>query len=166
MYLTEREFKFDFSNAMKAFKFDEEDQTSPCYHGATHCGMKAVDFIVEREHDWLFIEVKDYCHPRASVEGLDKPKLRSALIMKYKDTFLYRWAEGLIDDKPINYVCLVELGDDALILNLMDDLKKQLPIGLPSKRWKNELLKSVIVVNIARWSVHFPEYPVIRIPSD
>lgn len=166
MYLTERELKFDFSNAIQAFKFDEKDQTSAYYHGATHCGMKAVDFIVERECDWLFVEVKDYCHPRASVNVLDELKLRSALIMKYKDTFLYRWAEGLIDDKPINYVCLVELNDDALILNLMDNLKKRLPIGLPSKRWKNKLLNSVIVVNIAMWNANFSEYPVIRVSSN
>ncbi len=158
MVLTEGELEFDFSNAIQAFKFDEVDNASPNYHGLTHC-MKSVDFIVEREHDWLFVEVKDYTHPNAKV----KKEFYSDLAWKYKDTFLYRWAEGKVGDKPIHYVCLVDLNDDALILTIMHRLKQKLPIGLKPVRWQNELLRSVVVVNMAKWNVHFSEWPVVRV---
>jgi hypothetical protein len=169
MLLVERELEFNFSNTIQAFKFDEKEPTSPHYHGASHC-MKAVDFIVEREHDWLFVEVKDFngtnqTQPSDLNSSEKRKRLLESLKGKYKDTFLYRWAEGKIDDKPIHYVCLVEWNDEALTSLLMKELKQQLPIGLISDRWQNELLKSVIVVNMAKWNVHFAESPVTRTSS-
>ncbi len=57
----------------------------------------------------------------------------------------------------------VDLNDDALILTIMHRLKQKLPIGLKPVRWQNELLRSVVVVNMAKWNVHFPEWPVVRV---
>lgn len=166
MFLTEGQLKFDFSNAIQAFKFDEVDQNSPYYHGVAHC-MKAVDFIVERENDWLFVEVKDYgvqnqSNPTNLNKSEKRKKLLDSLVGKYKDTFLYRWAEGKIDDKPVHYVCLVELNDDALILNLMHALKQRLPIGSAAQRWQGEIVKSATVVNINKWNAHFSDSLVMR----
>ena len=37
---------------------------------------------------------------------------------------------------------------------------KELPVGLASKRWKQELVKSCQVVNVAKWNQNFPKWPV------
>lgn len=55
-HLTEGELVFVFEDAVSARKFDGHD------HGLTHC-MKAVDFIVEFQDKYLFIEVKDPQNP-------------------------------------------------------------------------------------------------------
>lgn len=109
MKLKEGNLEFDFNNVIDGFKFDETDNTSPHYHGLTHC-MKGVDFIVELKDAWLFIEIKDPGNPQATVERRAKfeEKITSGiliteLVQKYRDTFLYRWAEKKID-KPIKYI--------------------------------------------------------------
>jgi hypothetical protein len=103
MIFQEGRFQFDFTAAVQALRFDEMSKASPHYHGLSHC-MKAVDFIVEREHDWLFIEVKDFTSPGAEYE---EGKLQNNLIGKFRDTFLYRWAENKMD-KEVKYICVVE----------------------------------------------------------
>ena len=50
--LTEGKLEFVFEGAVSARKFDGHD------HGLSHC-MKAVDFIVEFQDQYLFVEVKD-----------------------------------------------------------------------------------------------------------
>ncbi|MDR1368831.1 MAG: hypothetical protein LBJ72_01705 [Dysgonamonadaceae bacterium] len=41
MQITVEGYKFDFPNAIEAYKFDETDKMSPYYHGVTQ--LKAVD---------------------------------------------------------------------------------------------------------------------------
>ncbi len=52
MIFEEGNLTFDFSRATASKRFDGSG------HGLSHC-MKAVDFIVEVEHNILFIEAKD-----------------------------------------------------------------------------------------------------------
>ena len=159
MILEEGQLKFDFSTALNVFKFDDGDKNSPNYHGLSHC-MKAVDFIAEYDEYYLFVEVKDppnYSHYESADE---RKQLLNTLVTKFRDTFLYRWAENKID-KPIKYFCLVEL-DNAQISYLMKELKLKLPaVGVA--RWQKPLVQTCIVANIARWNANFPHIPVQRI---
>ncbi len=50
-------FKFDFTNAIDAFIFDETDTSKPTFHGAP---MKGVDIVVEFEEAYVYVEMKDY----------------------------------------------------------------------------------------------------------
>ncbi|VAW43989.1 hypothetical protein MNBD_GAMMA04-1677 [hydrothermal vent metagenome] len=163
MIFTEGDLKFDFSGAIDAFKFDDREPESPHYHGLSHCGMKAVDFIIERQEDWLFVEVKDYNHPSSSnnFDGNEKEiaQLILGLAKKYRDTFLYRWAEEKID-KPIRYICLVELSSPSTIL--MDKLKNKIPDNKP-ERWNRPIVKSVVVMNMREWNACFTTWPVTRV---
>lgn len=165
-------FEFDFSDALDAFRFDEQDKTKPHFHGLSHA-MKAVDLVVELPTDYLFIEVKDFHAPddydfKRAIDATQREDcqahfnhLREILKHKFRDTWLYRWSEGKTD-KPIRYLCLLTL-DNALLSVMSKELRRQLPVGLAGPRWSGELAQTCVMLNIERWNVNFPQWPVARI---
>ena len=62
-------------------------------------------------------------------------------------------------DKPIHYVCLLTF-ENALNSIMQKELSRELPVGLASERWKQELVRSCQVVNVAKWNENFPKWPV------
>jgi hypothetical protein len=159
MKMTVDGFDFEFEDAIDAFVFDEKDKNLPNYHGLSHA-MKAVDLVVELENDYLFIEVKDFHKPENYSNGNNFNHLREVLKQKYRDTFLYRWAQNKIN-KPIRYLCLLTL-DNALTSRMNKEIKKQLPVGRPVSRWEQAIAQSSVVVNIDRWNQNIPKWPVNR----
>ncbi len=163
-------FSFNFSDAMNAFAFDEKDRAKPTYHGQP---MKAVDIVAEFQGAYVYIEIKDFFDPDMYNQALattdeevskrtDHFKwLKKYLKYKYRDTYLFRHAEQKVD-KPIHYICLLTL-DNALNTAMQKALRRELPVGLASRRWKQEIVKSCQVVNIAKWNENFPKWPVRRI---
>lgn len=105
-------FSFDFKNALNAFKFDEANQSLPTYHGVT--SLKAVDIIAEFEDYYIFVEIKDYTQNQFKYK-----KLKNYLKYKFRDTFLYRYAENKVD-KPIRYLCLLIGTNNAQCKNFPD----------------------------------------------
>jgi hypothetical protein len=157
MILREGNLSFDFSDAVDGFKFDEQDKDKENFHGLSHC-MKAVDFIVEFHDYYLFVEIKnptdssEYNHPNK------KNDLIKTLVTKFRDSFIYRWAEEKLD-KPVKYLCLVEL-DNAAISYLMKELKIKLPATVSNAKWKKPLIETCIVTNRAKWNSSFPDWRV------
>ena len=153
-------FEFDFTDALDVFVFDEKDKASVNYHGLSHA-MKAVDLIVNLENNYLFVEVKDF-HDPESYRGNDHfNHLREVLKYKYRDTWLYRWAEHKTD-KPIKYLCLLEL-EKGLISRMANEIRKQLPIYNTGPRWASEISNGIAVVNLDLWNKRFTAWPVVRI---
>lgn len=64
MTFTEGTLQIDIADAVDGRKFDGEDHGLNC--------MKAVDFIVELEDSYLFIELKDPDDPEAAPERREK----------------------------------------------------------------------------------------------
>jgi hypothetical protein len=159
-------YRFDFQDAIAAFKFDEKDPTSPTFHGAP---MKAVDVIAELEDAYLFIEVKEYVDPKDfDLESCtDENKhnhfkwLKGYLKYKFRDSLLYRYAENK-SDKPVFYLCLLNF-DDALNLSMKKQLSKELPVGRASRRWKRTLVKGCQVLNLDAWNRNYPKWQVEKI---
>lgn len=165
-------FEFEFTDAISAFKFDETDKTSPHYHGAL---LKGVDIIAEFSKAYVYVEVKEYDRsrfdsstaqtPEETVEREDNfNELKSNLKYKFRDTYLYRYAEQKVD-KPINYICLVTF-DAALNCTIANALRKELPVGIASPRWTISLANTCLVVNLANWNTRFPRWPVKRLPRN
>ncbi len=154
-------FEFDFTNALDVFIFDEKDRSSPNYHGLTHA-LKAVDLIVELEEEYAFIEIKDFFDPQKYHGSEPFNYLREVLKYKYRDTWLYRWAEQKTD-KPIKYICLLEL-ENALISRMSKEVRKQLPVNAKNTtpRWLSEITAGVGVVNFDLWNMRFSAWPVVR----
>lgn len=159
MILREKMLQFDFSGAINAFKFDEETKTLPTYHGLSHC-MKAVDFVVEYDDHYLFVEIKDPPTTGRYDSEKDQASLVRSLTTKFRDTFLYRWAEEKLD-KPVQYLCLVEI-DNALTLFLTKQLEIQLPTVEQPSRWRRPLVFSCAVLNQRTWNKTFPNMPLTR----
>lgn len=156
-------FEIDFTNAKNAFRFDESDSASPTFHGLAHA-MKAVDVIVELENEYLFVEVKDLVHSTDNyLQSGPFNYLRETLKYKYRDSFLYRWAEGKVD-KPIRYLCLLTL-ENALISRINKEMRSQLPPGRPTSRWTSEIARACVVLNEDRWNNNFPQWPVRRLSA-
>ncbi|RME82209.1 MAG: hypothetical protein D6771_07330 [Zetaproteobacteria bacterium] len=144
-------------------------------HGLSHC-MKAVDFVVDAPDQTILIEIKDPEHPRADprqrkryLAGLRKGSKDEDFVRKYRDSFLYLWAEKRIANKPVHYYVLItssqldEALDEALLLAMTEALKRKLPIeGLPAS-WKRKIADACAVFNIKSWNAHLPQYPVRRI---
>lgn len=154
------EYEFDFPDAISLYRFDEKDNQSPYYHGVNT--MKAVDVMAEFAKYYVWIEIK--CYTEEKIEMLKregdqrkpdddyhtKSWLRNNLARKYRDTFIYRYAEKKID-KPIKYICLLNF-DNALKSYFRHELKEYIPVGTPSKRWKREIIDGLIVVDEEAWN--------------
>ena len=165
-------FSFDFTDAIDVFIFDEKNKNQAHYHGLSQA-MKAVDIIVELDNDYLFIEIKDFHAPddynfSSAVDDEQHQErrsrfnhLRQILKYKYRDTWLYRWAENKTD-KPIRYLCLLTL-DNAQISALNNELRRLIPVGNAGPRWERKIAHSCAVINIERWNRNFLNWPVIRL---
>lgn len=161
MNIVEEDLSFNFSDALDTIKFDDDVR-----HGLSHC-MKAVDFIVELDEAYLFVEVKDPCHPQALSKDVKKFKKKAAvdgklqqdIVGKFRDSFLYRWAEGKLD-KPVHFLSLITL-EEALLKNLQDGLHRALP--MQSNRWAKKMAESCHVLNISSWNRNFPKWQVRRL---
>ena len=166
--LEEGDLRIDVSDALSARKFDDES------HGLSHC-MKAVDFIVELEDRYLFIEVKDPDDPasepersRDFVETFRKGELDEDLKYKYRDSFLYEWANGRAD-KPILYLALI--AHDGLSGNMLnrraEQIRRKLPLRGPANQdWQRPFVSGVGVFNVDSWNRRYPHRPVERISAD
>ena len=165
--LTEGELEFTFDDAVSARKFDGAD------HGLSHC-MKAVDFVVEFDDRYLFIEVKDPQNSRAAgrdanqwIERFTSGRSDQDFKCKYRDSFLYEWASGRAD-KPIVYVALIALDtlDSALLASRQNELRRNLPIlGPGSQPWARPFVSECAVLNIESWNRTFRDYPVRRVSA-
>lgn len=166
MIVTTDNYRFDFPNAVEAYKFDEKDKLSPHFHGVD--ALKAVDVMVEFPKEYLFVEIKTYDDLKDfKVRGAtyDANEARTYLIRtlsrKYRETYLYRFCERKLD-KPLYYICLMNL-DSALKSYCRKELAKHIPVGKANrKRWHKMILdKDHLFVldeeawnrneNISRW---------------
>ena len=153
-------------------KFDD-----PQRHGLSHA-MKAVDFVVENGRDLILIEVKDpdaaAHHPqhRQSLDAfrdrIASHALANEAVRKFRDTFVYLWAEDRLRQRVVHYYLLIafETLDAALLLSLQDDMKRMLPAkeAQPAS-WSRSIVKRIGVFNLKTWNEHLREYPVARGPD-
>jgi hypothetical protein len=82
---------------------------------------------------------------------------------KYRDTYLYRHAEEKVD-KPIHYICLINL-DNAQNSIMQKNLRRELPVGIASIRWKHGIVSSCQVLDAKKWNAVFPNWPLVQSPA-
>lgn len=168
------EFEFNDPNIITVFKFDECDKLKPTYHGVT--ALKAVDLIIELKDRYFYVEIKDYAGKDSEFlvvnntntsKNADNNKESSLtwlidyLKYKYRDTFLYRYAENA-KKKPTYYVCLLTF-ENPLNTFIQKKLRIALPVGILSSRWKYPLADNCLVMNIEKWNARFPNWYVKKL---
>ena len=162
--LREGDLEVEFLDASNGRKFDEE-------YGLSHC-MKAVDFIVEFDDRYLFIEFKDPQHPGATeesrnefVDSFKRGQLDDDLKYKFRDSFLFEWASGRAE-KSIFYFVLIAVDDlSASDLTARSDaLRRALPVlGPPSNPWSRPFVSDCAAFNLESWNRTFSSYQVRRL---
>ena len=161
--LTEGDLKFDFTNAIDAFCFDDD-----AFHG--NHAMKRVDFIAEYEDKWVFLEIKDPDNPRAANPNAFKQKLLSGNLIpdlagKYRDSLWFRALSDKLGSKPIHYIVLLSMAslDPALLLIQQDRLHKALP--LTHSEWCMPFAQACLIFNLAQFQSVFGADSVRRISA-
>lgn len=164
--LTEDDLQITLPTGVSGRKFDDEIS-----HGLSHC-MKAVDFIVELEDQILFIEFKDPENPTAQpkdsaafIKKFLSGAIDSDLKAKYRDSWLYEWADGRAK-KPVYYLVLIGAStlSEAELLARTDALKRKIPVLGPQDRaWKKPFVAGCAVMNLATWNKSLPKIPASRV---
>ena len=165
--LEEDGLEIDFTDALHALKFDQDDSGHPEFHDLQN--MPRVDFIVELIDSIYFIELKDPDRPGAIDVGgtkflkkVENGTLEASLIEKYIYSFLFRWGENKLN-KSVHYVSLITF-ESGEIAPLTDRLEKHFCQLLKrSTRWTRIPLASCQIHNIETWTAVFPQWPVTRI---
>ncbi len=163
---TEGNLQITINHEMNARKFDDPS------HGLSHC-MRSVDFVIELDDCYQFIEIKDPQNPSAPTgtdtrysQSLLSGGITEELKYKYRDSFLYEWASGRAG-KPVDYMVLIALEQlaEPQLSTVSDMLQRNLPLRGPgSQTWPRPIVRSCGVFNIASWNRNFPDYPVRRLP--
>jgi hypothetical protein len=101
---------FDFSKSLCAYVADRP----------TYDDLSAVDFVVETENNFVFVEVKNGDNKKATTESRRKffesllsPAFPYQMGNKYKDVLLRRWAAKGSFEKPIICVFIFEFSSFA-----------------------------------------------------
>ena len=161
----ERDLEITVNNAKDARKFDDPSFPKPGQ-------MKAVDFIVEYQDRFVFIEFKDPQHPDSNLTGYEElsayyqsEKIDQELVYKFRDSFLCEWAAGRAD-RDVYYLVLIAIErlTSADLDKKKKDLDRKLPVGIPSA-WERRIVSGCGVFNIATWNRSFPELQVRRLSS-
>ena len=136
-------FEFDFSGSINAYKAD-----IPAYDG-----LSAVDFVVETEDEYLFIEVKNPDNIKSrpesqkQLEDLDEMKQYCSKIAgKFKDSLLKELAMGVEFSKPITCIFILQYGkiDARQKSRIYESINGRIPA------FKEDIYKSVKCVKFAK----------------
>lgn len=157
--LTEIDLEFDFSDAIDAIQFDDS-----AYHAGST--IKRVDFIVEYDDCYRFIEVKDPDVPGAADQAGFLAKLRSGQLVqslsgKYRDSLFFRNIQKKTD-KKIEYLILLSMAslDEALLLTKQDELHRSIPLS--HSDWSEDCAAVCVILNMDQWKRRFGENSIRR----
>lgn len=158
---------FDFSCCIAAYKVDMP----------TYSGLLSVDFIVELEDKFLFIEVKNIDNPKTPAEErkewIERLKIQKSnsflfeMSVKFKDTILRKWANEESLDKPIWYIIVLQFAaiDAKSRIWLAENLSGHLPTCFTKKNGfkKTIKIKHWDILNVDDWKEKYPEFPLTEV---
>lgn len=143
---------FDFPDAV----FQESFDNSANFGTAT---IQPVDFIIDFEEYYLFVEVKDPDNPVAANENAILEKLRDGRLInklagKYRDSrFFFEFQRRPV--KKVFYVVLLSWSrlDDAILLAKTDELKRAIPFSHSS--YLSPCLDQCVILNLQQFRNRF-----------
>ena len=160
MKLVEGDLEFFFSGAISAVKFDDET-----VHGSS--SIQPVDFVVEFDEVFRFVEVKDPDVPNAENVAEFKEKLKSGkltrqLAGKYRDSLFFRGFQSN-SQKSVEYVVLLSMKvlEDALLIAKQDELQRSIPFSHAT--WEGTSASVCAILNIDQWKKRYGEESIRRL---
>ena len=139
--------------------------------------MKLVDLVIERDEDFLLVEIKDPSNTRCPEKERksyfkrlsDNSILTQELTPKARDsyTFLHLMER---DGKPFKYVVLLGLDafDPAQQKALLAGFKDRLLADIRCETdtpWRRHHIADCVVLSVDIWNKTFAKWPVARVPA-
>lgn len=162
---------FDFSQAAWSAKFDD-----PAWHGVTHLGLRAVDFLVEWPDQLWLIEVKDpeQAPPLQREQAVKRFSgtlhsgrlIGEQLAPKLRDSLFYLWLENWDLQRPIRYWVVLGLSNlnPTSLLGLRNAFAKTTWYSaLHQRGWRQKLDLDIQFFTVNTWQRHVPQCPLQRI---
>lgn len=128
--------------------------------------LSDVDFFIEDEKTFIFVEYKNACikeavNPAAFVPSDDKTIKKIA--RKFYDSTLYLRLKMKEGTKPLDYVYILEYphGDSVTRRAIRNKIANYLPFSLQKElQAKTYIIRNFQVFSIAEWNEKYPEYPL------
>jgi len=160
MTLQENDLVFNFEGAIDEIRFDDGA------HGSSD-SIQPVDFLIEFDDHYRFIEVKDPdCPNPANVESF-RQKLNSGILIrklagKYRDTF-FSFSFQQKAQKKIQYIVVLAMSEltPAQLLTRTGQLQKEIPIR--HSNWKEDAAVACGIFNLNQYLERFGNGSVMRI---
>ena len=161
-HLLEGRLRLQYPNDVIGIHFD---QLIAQQEKLSHC-MKSVDFVLQTRDRLIFVEVKDFDaaptgHVSQAIRDFRQARFDQDLVYKFRDTFLYYWANGLICGPTgisVDYFVLVTGLSSIDLLAATDRLRKKLPLSISGAQ--RQLANRCLVLHPREWNHHFPNMPV------
>ena len=150
--------RFDFGTAKNAKKADERNVQ----------GLSLVDFIIETDIEYIFIEVKNPDNSRASekhrlkyLKDLTLDTYYVKIAMKFKDSLLKEVVMGKCFDKPITYILILQfsLFDINQRVVLFNKIREQIPLFNEAEYKAVSRAAFAGVMNILDYNKKYPQFP-------
>ena len=159
MTLREDDLIFSFDGAIDEIRFDDSAHATDT--------IQPVDFLVEFDDYYRFIEVKDPDCPNPTNVEAFRQKLQSGELIrklagKYRDTF-FSFGFQQKPQKEIQYVVVLAMSEltPAQLLSRAGQLQKAIPIRHPN--WKVESVAACNIFNLDQYLERFGEGSVTRV---
>jgi len=165
------------ANADLEFSFPDELQWEELDRQGVRLpkGMSFVDLIIEREEDFLLIEIKDPSNSSAPEKERQKylaklsnnELINNELTPKIRDSYTYMHLMER-DSKPIIYIVLLGLDafDDALQKGVLINFKDRLFHNIRNEceqPWKKDYVKACVVLSVDVWNRTFKDWQIQRL---
>ena len=164
------DLEFSFPDELQCEEWDRQGVRLPK-------GMSFVDLIIEREKDFLLIEIKDPSNSSASEKERQKylAKLNNNVLIndeltpKIRDSYTYMHLMER-DIKPIIYIVLLGLDafDDALQKGILSNFKDRLLHNIRNEceqPWKRDYVKDCVVLSVDGWNRTFKDWTIRRLSN-
>lgn len=157
-HFEESGYRFSFPAVQRAIKADS----------VNYAGFSFVDFIVETDSMFYFIEIKNPDNPNAPSQKRDEyfAKLQeavfpNAVVKKFSDTLLAQLAMGYSFPKPVQYIFILEFRAFSSYerQRLFDKVNHRLPVGLNHRIFTNVAqVKSFKLLTIEQFEEQYPGF--------
>ena len=153
-------YRFSFPSAQQAIKAD----------AVNYAQLAFVDFIVETDSMFYFIEVKNPDNPKAHSKNRTEylAKLRedifpNGVVKKFSDTLLSQLAMGHLFPKPVQYIFILEFSAFSSYERqiLFEKVNNRLPVGLKNSVFINvSRINSFQLLTIAEFEKRYQNFSV------
>ena len=151
---------FSFLTAKNAVKADEKN----------YAQLSSVDFIVETDSSFLFIEVKNADTSKSKEEAkmqflkkVGDRKFPVDTVKKFSDTLMALLAMGATFPKPIRFIYILEFSmfGSHERLRLVDEVNNRMPWGLKNKIFtKVKSLTSFELLTVEKFRTKYPDFNI------